>query len=227
MCRNKMLNLVSNVDINGSQTVAAYVRERESNSEISLSAVLREREHPVGHCAMTSAVAAVGEGNAPVRPVRGVGERHDAADFVPPRVRVALGIDGTYWNSPFAWNAPACKGFKDMRKGALLEALAASRRFAVTLKDVALNQCTVTIMSAVAGEEPTVDEEKDGVQLRLGNTVGMLAKNCPRLFIRVRLPEAQAQGVYIRCVRLRPSTCAWSNSAPRTRGVLPTRMHVH
>jgi hypothetical protein len=48
---------------------------------------------------MASAVAAVGEGNAPVRGGRGgagCGERQDAADFALPRVRVALGIDGTY-----------------------------------------------------------------------------------------------------------------------------------
>jgi hypothetical protein len=90
-----------------------------------------------------------------------------------------------------------------MHDTALLIALSESRLFAVTLKDVALDDCTITIITAVAGEEPTVDEEKAGVPLGLGNTVGMLARvyppgKPPVLFISVRLPEAQAQGMCIR-----------------------------
>jgi hypothetical protein len=81
----------------------------------------------------------------------------------------------------------------------LLKALKADDLFAVNLKDVLLSRCTVAIITAVAGEEPTVDEEKAGVPLELGDTVGMLAQVCQPgapLFIRVSLPQAQTQGMY-------------------------------
>jgi hypothetical protein len=101
-----------------------------------------------------------------------------------------------------------------MHDTALLIALSESRLFAVDLDGVALSRCTITIITAVAGEEPTVDQEKAGVPLKLGNTVGVLAKDCPRLFIRVRLPQEHDQGMYIReahgCTSPRMHTTCWS-----------------
>jgi hypothetical protein len=186
----------------------------------------------VGAAGVASAVAAVGEGNAPVRGGRGgagCGERQGAADFVPPRVRVALGIVGNYWDPPLAWDVPDSKGLKDMTSADLLTALSESRLFAAELNDVVLSRCTVKIVAADADKVPTPEQERAGRPFSM-KTVDDEVQALPHgksLCIRVLLPEAQAQGMYIRCVRLRPSICACSNNAPRIRGVLPIRMYVH
>jgi hypothetical protein len=49
----------------------------------------------------------------------------------------------------------------------LLEALAESRLFANALKDVALDKCTVRVITKVAGEIPTAEEENAGAPLEL------------------------------------------------------------
>jgi hypothetical protein len=112
-----------------------------------------------------------------------------------------VGVNGGYldWSPP--WDVPDNKGLKDMRKGALLTALSESRRFAVTLKDVALDECTVRVIRKVAERKPTAEEENAGAPLELCNTVGLLAKQRTtgeRLFIHVRLPQEHDQGMYIR-----------------------------
>jgi hypothetical protein len=85
-------------------------------------------------------------------------------------VLVAIGRDYSPFKDPDVLN---------MDRTDLLKAIKADDLYANAFKDDALANCAVTIITAVAGEEPSAAEEAAGLPLELGDTVGMLAQACP------------------------------------------------
>ena len=81
----------------------------------------------------------------------------------------------------------------EMDRMGLLEALAASRGFAVELRDVALGQCIVTACASASKNSPSEAEKASSCTLEGTETLGELASGMAaaagtNLFVRVTLP---------------------------------------
>ena len=79
----------------------------------------------------------------------------------------------------------------------LLKALAKDEGFAVKLKGVALDDCSVSVLPRVAGDVPSAEEEKEAAALVGARTIADtndLPVGAP-LCIRVTLPKPAAAGV--------------------------------
>jgi len=82
-----------------------------------------------------------------------------------------------------------------MRRMALLKALKRDDSFAVKLRDVALDDCTVRVCASASKQAPSTDEEASARQLQGGDSLGDLAAGLAgNLFIRVQLPALMAAG---------------------------------
>ena len=81
--------------------------------------------------------------------------------------------------------------------GTLLEALAASRGFAVELRNVPLSKCVLTVCATASEDEPTAAEAAAACELKGTRTLGALAAGMvaataaagTNLFVRVTLPS--------------------------------------
>ena len=83
----------------------------------------------------------------------------------------------------------------------LLKALAKDEGFAVKLKGVALDDCSVSILKRVAGAVPSADEEAEAAATLVGArtlkevTTDIALPPSAKCFIRVALPASTAAGV--------------------------------
>ena len=79
-----------------------------------------------------------------------------------------------------------------MDRAELLAALADSRLFTHTLRDVRLDKCTIHVCASASDEEPSAGEARTARELRGGRTLGALAADLEgrHLFVHVRLPAA-------------------------------------
>jgi len=119
-------------------------------------------------------------------PSRGVAS---AAAAAPPRLALVKVGDADFVDAPLDTDA-----LLRMRAMQMLKALRADEGFAVRLKDVALNECEVSVVPRVGGKVPTAAEEAEAVELVAADTVESVlpAGAGGHVFIRVRLPPAAA-----------------------------------
>ena len=101
-------------------------------------------------------------------------------------VKVGDGEYSTFKRAPYAADV-----LGQDRMG-LLRALEKDDAFKVSMKDVAFDKCTVAVVTRVAQQKPTVEEEAAGAPVELDATVGTVAAGRAtgaRLFICVKLPR--------------------------------------
>ena len=77
----------------------------------------------------------------------------------------------------------------------LLEALAATRAFEVSLQGVPLDKCAIRVCASASDEEPSEAEAGSALELKGAKTLGALATGMEgNLFVRVQLPAAEGTG---------------------------------